>query len=62
MTDIQKLEKAIASLSSIKKEVEGSLSIRAMGGVFIANELIKLVPMLEEVKASLEAPAAPEGE
>lgn len=52
------LEKVTAKLGELKDTVEGSLSIRAVGGVHIANELIKLQPVLAELKTAIEADIA----
>lgn len=56
--DLQKLEVVEAKLEELKTLVMNSLSIRAVGGVHIANELINVLPKLAEVKAAIEADIA----
>jgi hypothetical protein len=53
--DVDKLVSVQAKLAELRATVEGSLSIRAVGGVYVANELIKLKPVLDELKATLDA-------
>jgi hypothetical protein len=56
--DVTKLDEVIEKLDKLRATVEGSLSIRAVGGVVIANELIALKPKLVALKASIEADVA----
>ena len=52
---LAKIEHITAKLTELRKLVEGSLSIRAVGGVHIANEIIALLPELAALKAAAEA-------
>lgn len=56
--DLQKLEAIEAKLEELKTLVSNSLSIRAVGGVHIANELINVLPKVAELKAAIEASIA----
>lgn len=53
--DVDKLVAVEAKLAELRKTIEGSLSIRAVGGVYVANEIIKLQPVITELKATLNA-------
>lgn len=52
---LAKIELVTAKLTELRQVVEGSLSIRAVGGVHIANEIIALLPELTALKAAVEA-------
>ena len=56
--DVQKLEAIEAKLEEIKDLVMNSNSIRAVGGVVIANDLINLLPKVAQVKAAIVADVA----
>lgn len=54
-TDLEQLKAVQAKLEEIKTLVMGSLSIRAVGGVTIANDLINVLPKLEAVATAIQA-------
>lgn len=56
--DVQKLEAIEAKLTEIKELVMNSNSIRAVGGVVIANDLINLLPKVAQVKEAIIADVA----
>lgn len=52
---VQEVKEAVEKL---RKEVMNSMSLRAVGGAHLANELAKLPAKLDEVKAAIEADIA----
>jgi hypothetical protein len=52
--ELEKLQEVEVKLAELRGVIEGSLSIRAVGGVYVANEIIKIQPKVKELLTAIQ--------